>query len=329
MNYEVFAAAYEAERKIIEARIKKLFKKKTLTTLYDPAAYVMESGGKRLRPALVLFSAMAVGGDKKHAYNPAIAVEMLHNFTLVHDDIMDNSALRRGRATLHTIHDVNTAILVGDVLLAASYEVLLDSIDHTIAKNTVSAFNTGLIEVCEGQSLDKEFERRNNVSIPEYYTMISKKTAALLQTCCKVGALVGGGSPAEVKALASYGTNIGIAFQLQDDLLDLMGDELSLGKRIGGDIIEGKKTFLILKALEKAKGKDLKILKEFIKNKGAKEEDIPLFRAMFEKLGVISDTEKEVKKFTAKGLRSLKPLRTKDAIDFFTCLANSLLKRVK
>lgn len=329
MNYEVFAATYEAERKILEARIKKLFTKKSLTTLYDPAAYIMESGGKRLRPALVLFSAMAVGGEKKHAYNPAIAVEMLHNFTLVHDDIMDNSALRRGRATLHTLHDVNTAILVGDVLLAASFEVLLDGIDADIAKNAVSAFNTGLIEVCEGQSLDKEFERRNEVTIPEYYTMIGKKTAALLHMCCKVGALVGGGSPAEVKALSGFGTNIGIAFQLQDDLLDLMGDEISLGKRIGGDIIEGKKTFLVIKALERAKGKDLKILKNFIKNKGAAEEDIPLFRDMFEKLGVISEVENEVKKFTTKGLKSLKPLKTQESIEFFTCLANSLLKRVK
>ncbi len=297
-------------------------------SLYEPCDYIIKSGGKRLRPFLVMLSALAVNGKITDVINAASAVELLHNFTLVHDDIMDNADKRRGRTTLHIKYNNNTAILAGDNLIALAYKSLLKDCKGT-DKKVVEDFTQGIIEVCEGQSLDTDFEKRKNVTIPEYITMIQKKTASLTEVCCSVGAQLGGGSKEEIKALRKYGKYLGLAFQIQDDLLDIMADEKALGKKIGGDLIEGKKTYLLLKALEKAKGEDKKLIKKVIENRGIKRKQIATYKKLYQKLGVIDDASKEVKKYTNYALRALKSIKNEKAKITLEWLANSLTNRKK
>lgn len=319
---------YEKERKKIDDKFKKLLVKRKPESLYNPGSYILEGSGKRLRPLLVLFAARAVGGSKSKFYNAAAAVELLHNFTLVHDDIMDNADKRRGRLTLHKKYDTSTAILVGDSLLSVAYEMLLGDAGNN-CKQVISDFTKGLVEVCEGQSLDKEYETRKSVELPAYLLMIRQKTAAMLEMCCSIGARLGGGSKKEIDALAKYGRNLGIAFQIQDDLLDVVADEAEFGKFVGGDLVEGKKTFLFLKALEKSKGRDRALLNKMIKNKGIKREEVALYRDMYERLGVIEDARKEVKNYTRKALNSTKILKREKDREFFTWLADYLIHRSK
>jgi len=318
----------EKERKIIDAKLKKVLAKRKPRSLYEPSDYILADRGKRLRPLLVLFSAKAVGGTYKNAYNAALAVEMLHNFTLVHDDIMDNADKRRNKLTVHVKYDLNTAILAGDGLLAVAYEYLLK--DLIIPGNdVVKYFTKGLVEVCEGQSLDKEFELEKSVSINDYKIMITKKTAAMAEMCCAIGAQIGGGSTSEIKALSLYGRNLGIAFQIQDDLLDMYGDEDAFGKKIGGDLIEGKKTFLFLKALEKAKGKEKTSLEKIIVNKGIQAGEVEDYTNLYQKLGVLEDAQKEVVKYTHKALRQITQIKNESDKLLFTFLAHSLITRTK
>ena len=230
-NQNKFVSLYERERKKIEVKLKAALHGREPKSLYTPAEYIIKSGGKRLRPLLVLLSTKAVGTKFSRAYNAAVAVELLHNFTLVHDDIMDNADKRRNLPTLHNKYDLSTAILSGDSLLSIAYESLLKDIpvgakaNSTNSKAIINSFNKGLIEVCEGQSLDKEFELKANVTINDYLIMIQKKTAAMMEMCCNIGALIGGGTQKEIDALSNFGKNIGIAFQIQDDLLDIVGNE--------------------------------------------------------------------------------------------------------
>lgn len=272
--------------------------------------------------------AKAVGGKFSDAYNAAVAVELLHNFTLVHDDIMDNADKRRGLLTLHKRYDLSTAILVGDSLLAIAYEYILKDVSDK-HKQVVGLFTRGLVEVCEGQSLDKIFETRERVTIEEYMEMIKKKTALLVEMCCSIGAHLGGGSKQQIKALENYGLNLGIAFQIQDDLLDITAQEAEFGKVIGGDLIEGKKTYLFLKALQKATGANKKKLLQVILNKGIKPEEVNLFRDLYEELGVLKDAREEIAKFTSKSLKSLKLIPQRKDRELLEWLAHSLIKRTK
>jgi len=323
-----YVAFYETERIIIDKKLKASLNKRKPFSLYNPAAYILESSGKRLRPLLVLLSAKAVGGNYKKFYNAALSVEMLHNFTLVHDDIMDNADLRRGNLTLHKKYNLNTAILTGDILAAVAYEFLLKD-SKVNAQKALESFTKGLVEVCEGQSLDTEFETRTSVSMQEYIVMIEKKTAALARTCCELGAYLANGKNEDIKALSNYGKYLGIAFQIQDDLLDITADKVEFGKRIGGDLLEGKKTYLFIKALEKAKGKDKADFEKVIANKGIKENEIPKYRALYEKLGVIDDARSAIKSYTKKALTSINKLSNKNEIEIFHWLADSLIKRNK
>lgn len=325
MNTKEFIKLYETERKKIDKLLLKTVKNRKPESLYEPASYIIAGSGKRIRPLLVLFACKAVSGKFDKAYNAAVSVELLHNFTLVHDDIMDNADKRRGRATLHKMHDINTAILVGDSLLSIAYEYLLKDVKNSDVE-VVSIFTQALIDVCEGQSLDKDFELRKVVSLNEYLKMISLKTAALARMCCKIGAMLGGGDALQINALAEYGQNIGIAFQIQDDLLDITGKEEKFGKSIGGDLVEGKKTYLFLKALEKAKGKEKKLLQKIISNKGIASGDINLYKNLYGRLGVIDDASNAVERYTQKALNPLKIL-SHDDYNFFTWLANALLNR--
>lgn len=217
--------------------------------LYEPISYTLQLGGKRLRPLFVMASCQMFGGDLNDAINPAIGLELFHNFTLLHDDIMDNAPLRRGKPTVFKKWDPNIAILSGDTLFAISNRYMLRTHAQAIPL-LMDLFTQTAIEVCEGQQLDMDFEAQEVVSIPDYIEMIRLKTAVLLAASLKTGAIVAHASQPDCSAIQAFGQYVGLAFQLKDDLLDVYGSADKFGKRTGGDIIEGKKTYLYLKALE-------------------------------------------------------------------------------
>ncbi len=322
----LFKNVYARELKKIEKNITAAFKGKKPRSLYEPSEFIMKSGGKRLRPMLVLFSAWAAGGKFSSVINAALAVELIHNFTLVHDDIMDNAAKRRNRLTLHNKYDLNTAILTGDNLIPIAYDYLLKDIKNGSLK-IVSDFTKAIRVVCEGQSLDEDFEIRKEVTIREYKEMISKKTAALLEMCCSIGAQIVCDDKTIVRKLENYGRSLGMAFQLKDDLLDLTANETKFGKVPGGDLIEGKKTFLLINALETAKGKDLRELKRLVKNRGITADEVGKFRDMFIRLGVVENTKKQIKLYTNKAIKNLDGMPNPDASELLTWLALELTAR--
>ena len=291
---------YEKYKILVNKKLGRFIDKKYPSGIYSPLKYILSGGGKRIRPALLLLCCEASGGKTKNALNAAIAVETLHNFTLIHDDIMDNANTRRGKETIHKKWDRDTAILSGDALLGLAYESLLKTKSPRIGE-IAGIFNKGIIEVCEGQSYDKEFELKKNVSLKEYVMMINKKTSQLLVCCAKIGVLIGGGNKSLFKAMENYALNLGLAFQIQDDLLDIFADEKKFGKKTGGDLREGKKTYMLLKALETIKNKkDRALLESVIKNKGIKKEsDIPDIREIYGKYGIIQSAENEIEKYTA------------------------------
>ncbi|PHN01177.1 polyprenyl synthetase family protein [Flavilitoribacter nigricans] len=220
--------------------------------LYEPVDYLMHLGGKRLRPVLALIAYSLFRKDVERALPAAMAVEVFHNFSLVHDDIMDEAPLRRGKPSVHTKYNINTGILSGDVMLIYTYEYLLQIDDPEKIRKMVSVFNKVAIKVCEGQQYDMDFEQRSDVTIDEYIEMIRFKTAALIAGSLALGAIAAGAADEDVRHLEAFGENIGLAFQLQDDYLDTFGDPEKVGKKAGGDIAQNKKTFLILRALEVA-----------------------------------------------------------------------------
>ena len=323
-----YLISYYKEAEKIDKKLAQLLINSNPKSLYEPCSYILQSGGKHLRAYLVLLATKAVGGKFSQAKNAALSVEILHNFTLVHDDIMDSAEKRRGRDTLHVKYDISTAILSGDSLIAIAYKNLLkDCVFNTT--QILDTFNTSVIEICEGQSLDKEFEVRNDVKIDEYKTMIYKKTAALIQMCCSIGAQLGNGTKQEIKALENYGKNIGLAFQLKDDLLDIIGDVKDFGKNVGGDLIEGKKTFLFLKALELATGDDKTKLLKVIANKGIKKSQINRYKKIYEKFNILEITENEINKYTNLAINSIINIKNSDVKETLIWLANYLINRNK
>ncbi len=295
-------------------------------SLFDPLNYIMSGGGKRIRPILVLLSCETFGGDINNAIDAAIAVEILHNFTLVHDDIMDNANTRRGKETIHKKWDVNAAILVGDELIGLSYRSLLRSNSNNI-NGILKAFTDGVIEVCEGQALDKEFELSEAVSIDDYIIMIKKKTAELLKTSSIIGAIIGNAEQNGIEAISKYSENIGIAFQINDDLLDVIADEGEFGKKIGGDILEKKKTFLYLKALELLKGKEKEDFKLLYNNSHNNKEKIDMIINIYNTICVINSAKDEISKFTSKANESLNCLRNEDSRKHLLSFSDMLLNR--
>jgi geranylgeranyl diphosphate synthase type II len=317
---------YRRELKKIESKLTRYLKGKHPVSLYEPSKYVLDGGGKRIRPFLVLASAKAVNGSFSSVYNAALSVELLHNFTLVHDDIMDNSDKRRGRPTLHIKYDNNTAILAGDILVTLAYESLLKDTKKN-AQKVLQTFTHGIIEVCEGQSLDKEFELRSNVTLKEYKVMIYKKTAALAEMCCSVGGQIAGANKNQLKALVNYGKYLGMAFQIQDDLLDIIGEEDKFGKKIGSDLAEGKKAFLFIRALEKAGDADLEMLQKIIKNKGINYSEVESYKDLYKRLKVIEDAKKEIVRYTNLALNNLSSLPNKEGSSLLIWLAHALIGR--
>jgi geranylgeranyl diphosphate synthase, type II len=294
---------------LLEKEISKQKYGKQPASLYEPIRYLMSLGGKRLRPMLALLSYSLYKNDAKAIVPYAVAVEAFHNFTLMHDDIMDKAPLRRGKQTVHEKWNVNTAILSGDVMLVKVYDMFL-GIEPEKLKVVLKAFNQCAAEVCEGQQWDMEFETTDRVTEAEYINMIRLKTAVLLGFSLELGAILADAPEEDRKALREFGTNIGIGFQLKDDLLDAYADPKKFGKQVGGDIIANKKTFLLIKALEKAQGKTKKQLDEWLTlKKFNKNKKVAGVKAIYDDLGVPALAERKINQFFRKGFDSLEKIR--------------------
>ncbi|MGI9546055.1 MAG: polyprenyl synthetase family protein [Flavobacteriaceae bacterium] len=296
--------------------------------LYQPITYIMNLGGKRLRPVLTLMATQLLGGDYKESLYAALAVEVFHNFSLVHDDIMDDAPLRRGQQTVHEKWDVNTGILSGDAMLIKAYE-LLDYYKSPQFKILVNIFNKTAIRVCEGQQYDIDFESRDDVGVDEYMTMISYKTAILIATALKMGAVIAGATEEHQRALFLYGMNLGIAFQLQDDYLDAFGDIEHFGKQIGGDIIENKKTFLYLKSKELGSPEDQKELADLYSfNPRDPSIKIKVVKEIFQRSGAVQETKTAIANYTKMAFEELSCLSTfEDAETVLRDFGNKLMAR--
>lgn len=296
---------------LIEKEIKNQAFGKKPGSLYKPIRYLMDLGGKRLRPLLTLLAYSLYKKDFKKVIPYAVAVETFHNFTLMHDDIMDKAPLRRGKATVHKKWNVNTAILSGDVMLVKVYE-MFNKLEATKAKAIIQIFNTCAAEVCEGQQWDMEFEKMNSVTEKEYIQMISQKTAVLLGFSLELGARLADAPEEDCKALRNFGVSIGIGFQLKDDLLDVYGDAKKVGKQVGGDIIANKKTYLLIKALEKANTKQKKELGFWLAaNRSSKKEKVRAVTTLYNDLGIDTLTQKKADSFFKKGFKQLGAVRVR------------------
>ena len=274
--------------------------------LYDPIEYIMSLGGKRMRPILVLMSCDLFDGDISEGMEAALSIEMFHNFTLIHDDIMDSADLRRGKETVHKKWDLNTGILSGDALMIQSNQ-RLEYYEGKTFKELISLYNKTALEVCEGQQLDMDFETKQQVDLDEYLKMISYKTAVLVGASLKMGAIIGGASLEDQNRIYNFGLNLGIAFQLQDDYLDTFGAQ-DFGKKIGGDIVESKKTFLYIKVLELADSKDQEYVLNLYGNAYDEDKKISEVKSIFLKYGVAELLLSEIEKFTIKALADIDAL---------------------
>lgn len=291
--------------KLIEKELSNSKYGKQPKELYDPIEYIMSLGGKRLRPLLTLMSYSLFKDNPETIVRQALAIEIFHNFTLMHDDIMDEAPLRRGKPTVHEKWNANTAILSGDVMLVKAYEWLVDS-DH-FSKELLSKFNQCACEVCEGQQLDMVFETKSPVFVEEYLSMIRLKTAVLLGFSLQLGALLADASEKDQKALYDFGVNIGIGFQLKDDLLDVYADKEKFGKQVGGDIIANKKTFLLITALEQANGQQKKSLESWLKKKTFDEQEkVNAVTKIYDALNIREQTEQKMNEYFEKGFLALK-----------------------
>lgn len=292
-------------QEIISEAVDKLSFPQYPAALYEPISYILSLGGKRMRPALLLMACDLFGGDIDAAIAPALAIEVFHNFTLMHDDIMDNAPLRRGRTTVHERWNKNAAILSGDVMLVEGYKLMMQVENHLL-RPILDIFNTTATGVCEGQQLDMEFEELNNVTIDEYLNMIRLKTAVVLGGALKIGALIGGASGTDAELLSTFGEHLGLAFQLQDDILDVYGDPEKFGKQVGGDILSNKKTYLLIKALELAKNEQTAELTKWIALKHFDQaEKIEAVTAIYDELNVRQYAEDTMQTYADKAFDAL------------------------
>ena len=268
--------------------------------LYAPVNYLMKLSGKRIRPVACLMTANIFNSDIKSALPIAFAIEMFHNFTLMHDDIMDDAEMRRANETVHVKYGVNTAILSGDLMMIMSYKYLIDCCEDLLVKDKIlKLFTQTAIEVCEGQQYDMDFETQEDVSLGDYLLMIKLKTAVLLAATFKAGAIIGGASKNDASHFYNFGLNLGLAFQIQDDYLDTYGDQNTFGKKIGGDIVQNKKTYLYLKALELADAKTKSGLLSIYRNVDlADGKKITLVKEIFKKLNVKTKTQSLIEELT-------------------------------
>ena len=293
---------------IIEAELGKIVYPKTPQKLYQPIDYVMDLGGKRMRPILLLMAYQLFDENIEKAISPALGIELFHNFTLLHDDIMDNARIRRGKKTVHEKWNKNVAILSGDTMLVQAYQ-LLSNVDKSIVKELITVFSKAATEVCEGQQWDMDFEIQKEVTLQEYLKMIEYKTAVLLAVSLQIGGITAGASKENQNNLYHFGLNMGIAFQLKDDLLDAFGNSDEFGKQIGGDIIANKKTFLYLKALQLANDKQKERLVNYFKTQEQTEQKVMGVKTIFTDLDISKHTVDMMRAYYTKAMRHL------DAID--------------
>jgi len=327
-----FDRRYAALRGLIDGRLASLVPRSKPRDLMDGSRYVLRTEGKRIRPVMVMLSCEAAGGRARDALDAAVALEMLHNFTLVHDDVMDDAPSRRGHATVHTRWGVNTAILVGDVILGMAYRTLLRSHARNLPE-AMELFTEGLVEVCRGQGLDVAYERDSTITMRDYYRMIDSKTGKLFSTAARLGGVLGHASPRHSRSLGIFGQCIGRAFQVQDDLLDVIADEGHLGKRIGGDIVSGKKTFLLVEALRRARGRDRRHLRLLMSRRrgrlsaGGERRRVDLVTALYARCGVMDAARERIRIETGAGLRALETLPRSGAREMLRWMAGMLVQR--
>lgn len=310
----------------INKAIEQLDWKREPRSLYEPIEYTLASGGKRLRPTLALIAAAIFGDNGETVLPAALALEVFHNFTLLHDDVMDRAEVRRGRPTVHVKWNDNTAILSGDQMLIEAYR-LLEGVPADKLPQVLKWFNEMATGICEGQQYDVDFEHASQVSIADYLKMIELKTAVLLANALRIGGYIAGANEEEQQALYEYGRHVGIAFQIQDDLLDVYGDPKTFGKAIGGDICCNKKTYLLLTALENADAEAKAELLQWLMATDRNEEKIAAVRELYTRLGVRDACETEMEQHTAVALQQLDILPQNEATNRLRNLAEELVTR--
>ena len=319
---------YNHYLRLVNGAIENINYPKQPAKLYEPIAYTMALGGKRVRPVLTLMTCEAMGGDLQKAINPALGIELFHNYTLVHDDVMDRADLRRGKPTVHTRWDNNVAILCGDAMLTMATQAM-SCVDDDIVAPIMEVFNETAMKIYEGQQYDMDYEQRNDVTVDEYMKMIRLKTSVLLGCSCKVGAIVARTDKENADKIYDMAVNLGIAFQLQDDYLDVWGDPATFGKEIGGDIVNNKKTFLLINAIHQAGGNDAKALKHWLSESNApKQEKIQGVTALYEKLGIKDQARNAIVNYSHKALDLLHETKMSyDAYKVFESIINQLADR--
>jgi geranylgeranyl diphosphate synthase type II len=301
---------------ILQEKIKKALKFEKFdfkpSELYEPISYTLSLGGKRLRPVLTLMACDFFGGKIENAIYPALGIEIFHNFTLLHDDIMDEAPIRRGKKTVYKKWDSNIAILSGDVMFALANKYIT-KVDKKFLPEVLSVFNQTAIQVCEGQQYDMNFETAQNVTIQDYLKMIRLKTAVLLGASLKIGAIIAEAENFEKEEIYNFGVNIGLAFQLKDDLLDVFGNEQKFGKKTGNDIITNKKTYLYLKAFELAKNETLQLLRKYFGyTQVENNKKIKVIKEIYEQLKVKEYTENKIEHFYSEALMNLETINIKN-----------------
>jgi geranylgeranyl diphosphate synthase type II len=312
--------------KIIEKEIGNLTYPKFPDLLYNPIKYVMGLKGKRMRPLLVLMAHQLFDDNLERAIFPAIAIEYFHNFTLLHDDIMDNAPLRRGKLTVHEKWSSNVAILSGDVMMIQAYQ-LLSKVDSNSLKEVLDVFSTTAVKVCEGQQWDMDFETQKDVNLVEYIKMIKYKTAVLLAASLQIGAITSGASKDEQNHLYEFGINMGIAFQLKDDLLDVFGIPEDFGKQVGGDILANKKTFLYLKALQLGDDLTKVKLQVYYTNNDASDVKVNAVKDIFKSLNIQKHTIDMMKAHYIKAMKHLDAISSENKEPLIT-FSTKLMERI-
>ncbi len=317
---------YHQYYNLINQALGNCFTKDTPESLYAPARYILAGKGKRIRPFLTLLACEAVSGSSTNAMNTALSIEILHNFTLVHDDIMDQADLRHGRPTIHTKWDTTAAILSGDMMIAFAYECALQT-KTPRHDELVHILNDANITICEGQAIDMELEQRKDATITDYLDMISKKTGRLIAASLQAGGVVGDASSEQLEKLVVFGNKIGRAFQVQDDYLDIMARDGKSGKVPGGDVINGKKTYLLLRSLELTDGPEKDLLRSVIDNNGISPDRVTEIRDIYEQCGVLEEARQLVNSDTEEALSAVDTLPYEEGREYLKGFALKLMKR--
>ena len=306
----------------VNAEIGKLDWSREPQGLYEPIGYTLAAGGKRVRPQLALLATKLFGGNEEDVLPAALALEVFHNFTLLHDDVMDKAQVRRGRPTVHVKWNANTAILSGDQMMIEAYKLLSQVPENKLA-TTLRLFNQMATEICEGQQYDVDFESRKDVTIPEYMEMIRLKTSVLLATALRIGAYIAGATDEQQEQIYNYGIHLGLAFQIQDDMLDCYGDQATFGKAIGGDIAENKKTYLWLTAAQKGAIDELAMREESMTQRFER------ILAIYDRLGVKAAAQEAIRLQTNQAINCLDALPQNQYTDQLRAMAHKLEERTK